>query len=231
MQPKLPKLPGKELEQRFKLPKLCNKYDGSGGDDHNDVVIKIFVDMNVGIGGDIWPAADIFCSWMTLPQYANFFASIFNDRRILELGSGNSLVSILVEKAFSPLEVVVSDLESHVAHMQSNLERNDCRCSKAVAIDWTDDEARCEEKFDVILALECLYREFLYEPLIKTMLNYSHEHGIMILGVTRAFVKSSFFDLLQKYGLSFRKLPAEMLGRHMPYDASIGLFVLKRKQH
>eukprot|EP01031_Cornospumella_fuschlensis_P026366 gene26366-31853_t len=226
-----PKLPGKEVEQRFKLPKLCNKYNGSGDDSEKDVVVKIFVDMDVGIGGDIWPAANIFCSWMMLPQYTNFFASIFNERRILELGSGNSLVSILVEKAFSPLEVVVSDLESHVAHMQSNLERNDCRRSKAVAVDWMDDKVHCEEKFDVILALEWYGQEFLYEPLIKTMLNYSHEHGIMILGVTRAFVKSSFFDLLQKYGLSYRKLPAEMLGRHMPYDASIGLFVLKRKQH
>lgn len=61
------------------------------------------------------------------------------------------------------------------------------------------------------------------------MLLHSHEHGIMILGVTRAFVKSSFFPLLQKHRLSYRKLPSEMLSRHMPYDSSIGLFVVKRQ--
>ncbi|RYH24562.1 hypothetical protein EON65_16700 [archaeon] len=61
------------------------------------------------------------------------------------------------------------------------------------------------------------------------MLRYSHDQGIMILGVTRAFVKSTFFDLLQKYRLSYRKLPADMLNKHMPYDSSIGLFIVKRQ--
>lgn len=149
------KLPGKEIEQRFKLPKECPRQECTGiGDNHEEVVIKIFVDMNVGIGGDIWPAANLFCSWMMLPQYNSFFSSLFNGRRVLELGSGNSLVSILVEKAFQPREVVVSDLESHVAHMQSNLEMNHCNRSRAMALDWTDSSAVCEEKFDVILALE-----------------------------------------------------------------------------
>lgn len=148
------KLPGKEIEQRFKLPLLCSEGGLIECDSENEVVIKIFVDMNVGIGGDIWPAANIFCSWMMLPQYNNFFSSLINSRRVLELGSGNSLVSILVEKAFTPQEVVVSDLESHVPHMQHNLEMNKCKCSKAIALDWTDDGALCEKKFDVILALE-----------------------------------------------------------------------------
>lgn len=142
------KLPGREVTFSFKTP-IENE-----SDDENPLDIRLFVDMNVGIGGDIWPAAQCFCQWILLKPYFNFFSTLFDNKRILELGSGNALVSILVEKAFKPKEVVVTDLLSHVPHIVHNLEMNHCSISHGAALDWMDESSSLGEPFDIVLALE-----------------------------------------------------------------------------
>lgn len=145
------KLPGKEIVQAFHVRSSSSDKDA----EKEEIRIRLFVDMNVGIGGDIWPAAECFCNWMLLDAYYDFFATLYNQKRVLELGSGNALVSILVEKAFSPRSVVCSDLSSHVQHIQHNLEMNSCQVSTSAALDWMDEQdVPGAEAFDVILALE-----------------------------------------------------------------------------
>lgn len=145
------KLPGKDIIQTY----WVRKEGSAPEDEHQPVEIQLFVDMNVGIGGDVWPAAECFCKWITVDAYHAFFVSVFNDKRVLELGSGNALVSILVDKAFAPQQVVATDLQSHVAHIQHNLERNHCLRCKSAALDWIADQDKPDtEPYDVILALE-----------------------------------------------------------------------------
>eukprot|EP00981_Chlorochromonas_danica_P000896 scaffold214_cov160-Ochromonas_danica.AAC.2 len=150
------KLPGKEIITKFILPTTSKQDDQDKIDNNQEIQIPLFVDMNVGIGGDIWPAAQCFCSWMFLDiSTYHFFATLYNDKKILELGSGNALVSILIEKAFSPKKVVVTDLLSHVPHMQHNLEMNSCQYCEAISLDWcNEDDKLAHGPFDVILALE-----------------------------------------------------------------------------
>lgn len=115
--------------------------------------------MGVGIGGDKWPAADTFCNMITSPEWTNFFGTLLDGKRVLELGSGNGVVGILIDKTYSAQEICITDLSSHTAHIERNTLLN--ACSSAVSVvpfDWADDMAKVDETlrkpFDVILALE-----------------------------------------------------------------------------
>ena len=121
---------------------------------HKQVTMTLFVDMGVGIGGDKWPAADQFCSVITDYRWESFFEDLFSNKRIVELGSGTGQVGMLVDMFYSPAEVVITDLSSHVPHIERNISLNPMakRC-RAIELDWfhprTDIGA-----FDVILVFE-----------------------------------------------------------------------------
>ena len=121
--------------------------------------MKLFLDMGVGIGGDKWPAAENFCSLITSKEYITFFRSLISGRRVLELGSGNGLVGILIDKLFQPKEMCITDHPSHMKHIERNVFQNECESTTvSVAYDWTgsvsDLRDALQKPFDVILALE-----------------------------------------------------------------------------
>ena len=119
------------------------------------IALRLYLDMSVGIGGDKWPAAELFCNFITDPSQYDFFRSQFAARRCVELGSGNGLVGIVIESLFSPLAMLITDIEDHVNHIQKNIETNGLKISKAVELDWRKDNVLpADEKFDIILALE-----------------------------------------------------------------------------
>jgi hypothetical protein len=153
-------IPGKEISFHFRLPTPSQESAAPV-----EISIPLYVDMGVGIGGDTWPAAELFCDFLTSPGYYSEFCDMFRGKSVIELGSGNGLVGILVDKVFEVERVSVTDMESHVPLIAHNLQLNRCdiisssgHCS-ADAIDWmayskdrvADD---CEDKFDIILALE-----------------------------------------------------------------------------
>lgn len=192
--------------------------------------LRVFLDMGVGIGGDKWPAADVFCNTLVQPKWKEFFAGLLNGKRVLELGSGNAVVGALIDKVFEPSEVCITDQESHMKHIRHNIALNKCNeRTVGVPYDWfassQDLDPRLSEPFDVILALECVYREDLYLPLIRSIKRQCHADTICFLGSTRQFTKPSFFQLLAENGLAYKKLPADMLPGHL-IDPSIGMFVL-----
>lgn len=209
-----PTLPGKEVDVTYGEHKL-----------------RLFLDMGVGIGGDKWPAADSFCNMVTQTQWYNFFGGLFDGKRVLELGSGNAVAGILLDKAYKPKEVCITDLESHIPHINRNIATNACSgITNGIPYDWTAApdtlHPRLENgSFDVILALECVYREDLYLPLILAIKKQSHAGTVCFLGSTRQFTKPSFFRLLTENGLAYKKLPSTMLPSELR-DESIGMFVI-----
>jgi hypothetical protein len=59
---------------------------------YNKIEIDLLLDMAVGIGGDKWPAADLFCQLCTSDQWKQWFQQLFDGRRCIELGSGTGFV-------------------------------------------------------------------------------------------------------------------------------------------
>ena len=238
-----------------------------------DCVIKLFLDMKVGIGGDKWPAAELFCSFVTSASWKTFFASLVHGRDCCELGSGNGIAGILISKCFAPRSMVITDMQSHVAHIENNIERNSGYTNGvqpvAEELDWLLDGRRSPpppmdnnnndadarnvnppKKYDVLFALECVYNEDLYQPLLSSIVRHSHAHSVTFLALSRDFSKPLFFDLLTKtrtktlvetntsgtktdsyyYQLDYKKIPHATIAAALPGEwadrPSAGIFVL-----
>ena len=154
-------------------------------------------------------------------------------------------------------------------HIEKNICRNDLGKTTCRALDWfnpyTDESSAGgaggkgggEDQFDCIFALECVYREDLFQPLITTLIAKSHEKTVIFLGITRQFATSAegplFFDLLTENGYFYKKIPFESVvpdadpnpnlnpnpdptngtdlligARDLSSDANIGIFVVYR---
>mmetsp|Transcript_7641 Transcript_7641/g.10843 ORF Transcript_7641/g.10843 Transcript_7641/m.10843 type:complete len:128 (-) Transcript_7641:350-733(-) len=112
--------------------------------------------------------------------------------------------------------------------INKNITLNNLSISSAKSIDWRNlQKSEIEDSFDVIFALECVYREDLYQPLISAILKYIHSRSVVFLGMTKQFTKPSFFELLVSSGLCYRMIPFEYLCKSNDNLAdNIGLFVL-----
>jgi 16S rRNA G1207 methylase RsmC len=150
------KLPGKELLLKYPVP----SNDGCINESTEFIEIPLFVDMHAGIGGDIWPAANLFCNMLTRSHdFYQKFDKIFAGKTILELGSGNGLISILLEKLFPSINsIAVSDIDAHLPLIQHNLDLNHCHRCSCEDVNWLDyGKGKINEgkqKYDVLLALE-----------------------------------------------------------------------------
>jgi hypothetical protein len=176
--------------------------------------LEIWCDMGVGIGGDRWPAAELFCDFVLDESYNAFFRTLFLNRRVIELGAGNGMAGILIGKFFAPSEVVITDLEDHLGLIEHNITLNKhtttpCVDNKdntrAFLLDWLSPE-KILGKFDIVLALECIYREPLYGPLIETLNVVCHHDTIVFLGLTRSFGNSLLYLYMHSLSTSCKSL-------------------------
>jgi hypothetical protein len=199
-----------------------------------EVVLK--VDWSSGIGGADWPAANLFCHIVANDL---FYKTLFKDKSVVELGSGTGLGGVAVDKMFEPSKVVITDLPQYLQHLEYNIVLNKCsdRVS-AAALDWLDMEPflACDQAqaFDVILALECVYREDLYQPLVDVLVKLSKPDTLVFLGLTRLFAQTKFFRVLQAAGFCYTRVPEHAMPailRKEQSTADCGLLMLYfRKQ-
>jgi hypothetical protein len=137
---------------------------------YGEGVVNLFVDMGVGIGGDKWPAADVFCKIISDEKWKPFFSKLFLNRTCLELGSGTGnsffvlcdthidvhvfpgLVGILIDQMFKPKQVVITDLEDHMGLITKNVSLNNCTSVSLQEYDWC--RIPSIGTFDIILVFE-----------------------------------------------------------------------------
>jgi SAM-dependent methyltransferase len=217
-----------------------------GGYDNEKGKVILNLDMGVGIGGDKWPAADLFCFLAASTKLESFFNQLFDGKRVLDLGSGTGLTSILLYKLFPvAIDICVTDLESHIEHIKANialnvnaLKHSDLNSAhktsiRARAFDWLKIPQGGDEKrlgsFDIIFAFECVYKEELYVPFINALLESSHSSTVIFLGLTRIFAKPLFFDVLKSSGFVYTMVPQEALPEGFGNDTTgrdVGLFIV-----
>lgn len=199
--------------------------------------IQLLVDMSAGLGGDKWPAATGMCKLISA-NAAFFGASLFSKgMTVLELGAGTGLGGIFITRQFkgaSP-KVTITDLPQYLELIEHNIELNrvkeDCRVAPLDWCDLSSLESFESKRYDVILALECVYREDLYAPLIETFKNTAHDDTVILLGVTRLFAKRVFFKMLLDSGFEYSKVPYNALPKSIVSDTSaqdLGLFVVTK---
>ena len=143
--------------------------------------------------------------------------------------SGTGLGGISVAKLFDgPSSIVISDLAQYTALIDRNIKLNnvDKQCSAQV-VDWCNLPVQ-QTNYDVILALECVYREDLYDALLVTLVETSHSETVIFLGLTRLFAKAVFFTLLEKKGFQYKKIPQIAMPTHTNASADTAIFIVWR---
>lgn len=196
--------------------------------------LKFNVDLaGIGIGGDLWPAATLFSNLMASRQFRPFFQSLLDRKSILELGAGVGLCGVLADRLYAPQRVVLTDQLSHLELLRNNVALNSCGPRvEARELDWTSPESLAAfcSPFDVILAMECVYKEALYGALLDAIARCSSRHTVTFLGLTRQFAKASFFALCAERGLLYTLVPHEALPEGCGDDTGgrdCGLLVLR----
>lgn len=198
--------------------------------------IKLYVDMSVGLGGDKWPAAELFIAFVTDNRWKSFFNDLFNNKRIIELGAGTGLGGILLDKEFNPKEIIVSDIGDHVEHMKYNIQLNNLKRCKSIELDWFNHNDNTIDTYDIIIALECVYKDELFEMFIKTLSSLSNDDTVIFLGLTRNFQmgKQTFWNMLKLHNFHYTMIPQESLPiayRNEMNGRDCGIFILSKKKH
>ncbi|EKX40950.1 hypothetical protein GUITHDRAFT_142351 [Guillardia theta CCMP2712] len=106
------------------------------------------------IGGSIWLSSIALCGWMAAGGRKELCGKV-----VLELGSGVGVAGVFAASCCSPARAILSDgTQSLVGLCQFNVELNGCAAS-CYRLDWGGDVVLGEEeKADVILAADCIYR-------------------------------------------------------------------------
>lgn len=83
------------------------------------------------------------------------------------------------------------------------------------------------KKFDFIFGSDVAYRDYLHAPLIDTLVKFSHERTVSLIGVTMNDTKPVFFDLLHEAGFRYERLADHLIEPEFRGKV-FGLFLIQR---
>ena len=74
-----------------------------------------------------------------------------------------------------------------------------------------DQVRRGTKKFDLIFGSDLAYRDHLHEPLISSLVRFSHKDTVALIGVTMADTRPIFFDRLRDAGFRYERLADHLM--------------------
>ncbi|KAL7546549.1 hypothetical protein ACHAWF_009879 [Thalassiosira exigua] len=84
------------------------------------------------------------------------------------------------------------------------------------------------KKYDFIFGSDLAYRNSLHKPLIKSLLQFSHQHTLCLIGVTMSDTQPSFFDLLTEAGFRYERLADHLLEKEFR-GINFGIIAIQRR--
>jgi predicted nicotinamide N-methyase len=170
-----------------------------------DVTVKIEQEGQVGIGGMVWDASLILAKFI----YWNRKDIFLNSRTVLEVGSGTGICGLACALMEPKLNVTLSDLYSHLALIQTNIDINDTKNVNCCEIDWFKPEGA--GKFDLIIGSDVVYEPDLFEPLLDTLEVVTHKDSVILLcNELRMTRDLNFYKMAQKKGWTLTILPEHL---------------------
>lgn len=118
-----------------------------------------------------------FKIWEASIILADFLATIEPPKRILELGAGLGVVSLFAS-LFGHDVLATDNEELPLELIRKSAERNNLSL-RIKKLDWLNPDL--EEKFDLIVGLEIVYKRALFEPLLQIFRNYLRSNGEILL--------------------------------------------------
>jgi predicted nicotinamide N-methyase len=116
--------------------------------------------------------------------------------------------------------------DSNICNTESTVSLNDNINGTAVfsnnpiALDGTT-------KFDFIIGSDVAYHESLYQPLLQSLQQFSHDDTISLIGITMTDTKPAFFHQLDYHGFMYQKLADHLLDP--PFrGTTFGIFAIQK---
>ncbi|KAH8554265.1 putative methyltransferase-domain-containing protein [Umbelopsis sp. PMI_123] len=196
-------------------------------DSDESVHVKIQELLDPSYGSYIWPSALVLAEyvWKNRLQFAN--------RRIIELGAGTALPSLILAKYFrkKPINLIVTDIAPILPNIKANFELNDIPQSESTLwireLVWgkfgnhgidnllVDVDTQWHNSIDWILGSDTFYDPVDFEKLLMTISYIIHRHNKKAKFITayqERSSKRSIHLLLDKWSLCCRLIPKESFG-------------------
>ncbi|XP_057703958.1 protein-lysine methyltransferase METTL21C-like isoform X1 [Corythoichthys intestinalis] len=174
-------------------------------------------------GAVMWPGAPALCSFLD----KNRHLVDLQDKRVLELGAGTGLVTIVA--SLLGAIATATDLPEMLNNLRSNVMRNTrgrCKYTPTVVpLTWGADleltHPTCEYQYDYILAADVVYQHDFLVELLATM-KYFCQPGTSVIWANKTWMESdlSFTDTFKEAFLT--TLLAE--------DGEMQIYMGKRKE-
>lgn len=84
------------------------------------------------------------------------------------------------------------------------------------------------KKYDFIFGTDLAYRNSLHQPLISSLLQFTHQNTICLIGVSMMDTQPRFFDLLSHAGFRYEKLADHLLEREFR-GSNFGIIAIQRR--
>jgi hypothetical protein len=117
--------------------------------------------------------------------------------------------------------------------VNSHLVKSATSCSvQVLEHNWGEfqDKQRTDHApFDIILGSDVAYQKGLYDPLISSLLHFSNEQTIALIGVTMADTTPEFFHKLTRAGFEYRRLADHLMEPEFR-GTMFGIFMIQRHE-
>ncbi|KAJ7890574.1 putative methyltransferase-domain-containing protein [Mycena olivaceomarginata] len=152
----------------------------------SDVHVRITEQTSFDLDKKIWDSGIGLSSWLI--QCPPSFLSSPEPLRILELGAGTGIVSIVLGALRPEDRIIATDVESAMPLLQHNITANNSPVEAAV-LDWDEEELpQCVQEcgaFDIIVMADVTYNTASFPSLVrslKKLVNLSPKRPRVLLG-------------------------------------------------
>ena len=126
--------------------------------------------------------------------------------------------------------------ECYNGSLQSDIHEQHLSCSTNVVVMehvWGEESeyttTDCSnDKYDFIFGSDLAYRNSLHVPLIASLIRFSHQYTLCLIGVTMTDTQPLFFDLLIQAGFMYERLADHLLESEYR-GGSFGIFAIQRR--
>lgn len=160
------------------------------------------------------------CAWQAGIFLANWMcenAKLFENKSILELGSGTGLTGIVAAKQCALSRITLTDCHSQVLRLlEENVALNGCRRDtvRVLHLNWDspslDNVDGLSPPPDYVLAADVVYDETIFQPLVNVLTLLSSRNSrikiILASTVRNSNTLTEFLALIERSGFYYRLL-------------------------